>query len=217
MKSVKTEYSEPILCDDCKKKRESTAGSVSDSAPSCDSDTENDFFEQDIMKRDYFNDINEPEFIVFWSCLLSLFGFCFTCLSKSFIDKVSVRGTLLYVKTIWKNNHVFEWKSQPKLKNISIGNILLSSSILYSGNTFGQIYEMFKMINTAYISKARFFEIQKMLLFPVVNRFCKMLKDEIYEGCSNAVANHFSGDGRCDSPGYSAKYGTYSLMNQHDN
>ena len=69
------------------------------------------------------------------------------------------------------------------------------------------------MINIAYISKARFFEIQKTLLFPVVNRFYKMLRDEIYEGCSNAVTNHFSGDGRCDSPGYSAKYGTYSLMN----
>ena len=39
---------------------ESTAGSVSDLASSCDSDTENDFFEPDIMKRDDFNDINEP-------------------------------------------------------------------------------------------------------------------------------------------------------------
>ena len=34
---------------------------------------------------------------------------------------------------------------------------------------------MFKMINIACISKARFFEIQKTLLFPVVNRFYKML------------------------------------------
>ena len=73
------------------------------------------------------------------------------------------------------------------------------------------------MIDIAYISKARFFEIQKTLLFPVVNRFYKMLRDEIYEGCSNAVTNHFSGDGRCDSPGYSAKYGTYSLMNTEMN
>ena len=106
---------------------ESTAGSVSDSASSCDSDTENDFFEPDIMKRDDFNDINEPKFIVSWSWLLSLFSSCFTCLSKNFIEKVSVRVTLLYVKTICKNKHVFEWKSQPKLKNISIGNILLSA------------------------------------------------------------------------------------------
>ena len=130
LKSVKTQCSEPIPCDDCKKKRtlikitkripigshskscntdllfppdqnicisanvnplisttikageldsekesdgpsfilESTAGSVSDSAFSCDSDTENDFFfEPDIMKRDDFNDIIEPKFIVFWS------------------------------------------------------------------------------------------------------------------------------------------------------
>ena len=69
------------------------------------------------------------------------------------------------------------------------------------------------MINIACISKARFFEIQKTLLFPGVNRFYKMLRDEICEGCSNAVTNHFSGDGRCDSPGYLVKYGTYSLMN----
>ena len=73
------------------------------------------------------------------------------------------------------------------------------------------------MINIACISKAGFFEIQRTLLFPVVNRFYKMLRDEIYEGCSNAVTNHFSGDGRCDSPGYSAKYITYSLINTERN
>ena len=73
------------------------------------------------------------------------------------------------------------------------------------------------MTNIASISKARFFEIQKTLLFPVVNRFYKMLRDEIYEGCSYAVINHFSGDGRCDSPGCSAKYGTYSLINTETN
>ena len=72
------------------------------------------------------------------------------------------------------------------------------------------------MINIACISKARFFEIQKTLLSLVLNRFFKML-EEIYEECSNAVTNHFSGDGRCDSPGYSTKYGTYSLMNTETN
>ena len=76
---------------------------------------------------------------------------------------------------------------------------------------------MFKRINIACISKTRFFEIPKTLLFPVVNQFYKTLRDEIFEGCSNGVTNHFSGDGRCDSPSYSGKYGTYSSMNTETN
>ena len=54
---------------------ESAAGSVLDYGSSCDSDTENDFFEPDIMKRDNFNDIKEPKFIVFCHayCLFSVF------------------------------------------------------------------------------------------------------------------------------------------------
>ena len=130
---------------------ESTSGSVLDSACSCDSDIENYFFEPDIMKRDDFNNINQPKFIVFWSCLLSLFSSCFSCLSK---------------------------------------------------------------INIACISKSRFFEVQKTLRFPVVNRFYKMLRDKIYEGYLNAVTNHFSGDGRCDSDNSNQmeKYHQSSLM-----
>ena len=145
MKSVKTQCSESIPCNECKKKRtlikiikRIPIGSHSKScntnlsfppdqdicisanvnqlfstpikAGELDSEKESDLllyynpklvqsstpllavtltlkmiFEPDIMKRDDFNDINEPKFIVFWSCLLSLFSSCFTCLSKNFI------------------------------------------------------------------------------------------------------------------------------------
>ena len=51
------------------------------------------------------------------------------------------------------------------------------------------------------------------ILFPVIN--------EVWEGEQRAVFSDLkdkelwlSGDGRCDSPGHSAKYGTYTMLDQ---
>ena len=171
---------------------------------------------EDTMAED-LTFVNEPKFFVFWSCLMTLFRSCFTYLGKNTISKVWFKGTLLNIKTICINNHSFKWKSQPEIKNIGVGNILLSSALLYSGNTFAQTMEMLKMINVAFLSKSRFFEIQKSILFPSLNRFYKGFRTPLLEACSSSASNYFSGDGRCDSPGYSAKYGTYSLMNTETN
>jgi len=73
------------------------------------------------------------------------------------------------------------------------------------------------MINVVHLSRSRFFVIQKTLLFPALNKFYKNSRIELYNDCLKSHSNHFSGDGRCDSPGYSAKYGTYSLMNTETN
>ena len=97
------------------------------------------------------------------------------------------------------------------------GNILLSAAILYSGNTFARISEMFKMINIIHFSSSRFFQVQKRFLFPTLNKIYKDSRKTLHESCITSSINHFSGDGRCDSPGYSAKYGTYSLMNASTN
>ena len=44
-------------------------------------------------------------------------------------------------------------------------------------------------------------------------RFIKVYRDRLLEAFTDKAAK-LGGDGRCDSPGYSAKYCTYSVMEQ---
>ena len=138
-------------------------------------------------------------------------------MQSCFIDNVSVKGTLLSIKTICIRNHEIVWKSQPEIKRNAAGNVLLSAAILYSANTFARISEMLKMINVIHFSSSQFFINQKNFLFPTLNTFYKNTRKDLYVSCINENVSHFSGDGRCDSPGYSAKYGTYSLVNTSTN
>ena len=98
------------------------------------------------------------------------------------------------------------------VNNTGAGNILLSEAILYTGNTFKRISEMFDSINIPHLSRTLFYSIQKTLLFPTLNSFYKRYRSKIINICTAREDNKFIGDGRSNSPGYSAKYGTYSLM-----
>ena len=98
------------------------------------------------------------------------------------------------------------------VNNTGAGNILLSGAILYTGNTFKRISEMFDSINIPHFSRTLFYSIQKTLLFPTLNSFYKRYRSRIINICTTREENNFTGDGRSDSPRYSAKYGTYSLV-----
>ena len=50
------------------------------------------------------------------------------------------------------------------------------------------------------------------MLFPTLNSFYKQYRSKIIFICTIRDENKCNGDGQSDSPGYTAKYGTYSLM-----
>ena len=104
------------------------------------------------------------------------------------------------------------WRSQPMINNTGTGNSLLPEAMLYTGNTFKRILEMFDSINIPHFSRTLFYSIQKTLLFPTLNSFYKRYRSKIINICTTREENNFIGDGRSDLPGCSAKYGTYSLM-----
>ena len=59
-------------------------------------------------------------------------------------------------------------------------------------------------------------QLQTKVLFPSVNKVYKTARNRIVGTLSNCTVN-VVGEGRCDSPGFNAKYGTYALMNAQTN
>ena len=111
---------------------------------------------------------------VFWTSLMSLFRFCFTCFQKTIITSVKTRGTLLTVTMTCPKKHVHKWQSQSIINRIGAGNLLLSASILYSGNTFTRISEMLSSINVVAFSETLYYQIQKTFLYPTLNTVYKL-------------------------------------------
>ena len=72
---------------------------------------------------------------------------------------------------------------------------------------------MFSLINISHFSHTVFYRLPKSTLFLCLNTIYKLYRSRLLNQCYNLTNdNHFGGDGRCDSPGYSVKYGTYSLL-----
>lgn len=85
---------------------------------------------------------------------------------------------------------------------------------LFSGSTFQRVKEAFDFANLVFIGKAQYNNIEKCYLFPAVNNvYCDQQNSILENFRANDDGNELIGDGRCESLGYSAKYGIYTLVN----
>ena len=152
-------------------------------------------------------------YLVFEEALLLLFSLCSLCRSPTSVTK-QVIGTFLRIKQ--KCSHCeseYIWESQPFIKNIPAGNILLSAAILLTGSVQEKVLHMLQIIECVTICSRTFFAHQKKYLIPSVSTvwdryqqaFIAILK-------SDATPLVIGGDGRADSPGHTAKYGSYSVI-----
>ena len=155
--------------------------------------------------------------IVFLSSLLPLLRICSMCFSRAKITKFMSRGSNLIVTRKCSKGHISEWRSHPKIKDgTSAGNLLLSSAILSTGNIYTRIKEFIEVANIYFFSERTFMKLQTKVLFTSVNKVYKTARNRIVGTLSNCTVN-VVGEGRCDSPGFNAKYGTYALMNAQTN
>ena len=155
---------------------------------------------------------NEQVFFVPWSVLEKLFDFCLKCKASAFITKASIKGRPLIVTLHCVKDHVTTWRSQSTVNHAYECTLRLSAGILFSGSTFQRV-KIFDFANVVFIRKTQYNNIQKRYLFPAVNKVYCGHQNSILENLrANDDSNELVGDGRCDSPGYSAKYGTYAPM-----
>ena len=157
---------------------------------------------------------DERKFIVFESKLKELFSQCVHCPNCGREVKnvtLKTKGSLATIENLGCCEKPLRWQTQPFVSSMAAGNLLLSAGILFTGNDYGNFANVAKASNIQFFSERNFNFTQKKYLFPIVNKKFTEHQVEMFNQVRNTevVAG---GDGRCDSPGHSAKYGTYSIV-----
>jgi solute carrier family 8 (sodium/calcium exchanger) len=120
-------------------------------------------------------------------------------------------GSQLKVTFTCTQRCVGAWYAQPKITGTPAGNILLSSAILLTGGTFEQFKDFADMLKLPIMTSRTFYSYQSSLLFPTINHVYQRQKEALLATLGDQPVL-VAGDGRCDSPGFSAKYSTYNLL-----
>lgn len=191
--------------------------------PSSDSD-ESDEEEEPIPESRRAEDVVlERKYIIFESQLRELFlqSRCSACGSVFMVEEPNARlgrqdGSCLHVHLECLNGHVWKWSSQPVVGRMPLGNLLLSAATLYSGQTYTRISTFAGFLNLKIVGHSTFKEHQKDYLWPAVHSTWDYERQTLW-GSLEGRNVRLAGDGRCDSPGYSAKFCTYSMMDLDSN
>ena len=154
----------------------------------------------------------DKKYLVFSNCLDQLLKRCPKCGVVVTGHKKKTTGSMLSVEMICLAGQITHWDSQPITKRKPVGNLLLAASILCTGNTFASVSRLASCLNLQLISESVFYNTRQRFLFPVLNQAWKHEQETVRQELVNKGAININGDGRCDSPGHSAKYGTYTLL-----
>lgn len=147
--------------------------------------------------------------------LLSLFSlFCFKCRGDKPQVSMQRTGTMVTVKQhCSKCTDGFVWRSQPFVRGrYPAGNLLLSFAILMAGASISKVLLVCRHMGLAVFSARTFFSHQKYFLFPVVLHYWESYRASIVDKLKEMKDVVWSGDGRFNSLGHSAKYGVYTMF-----
>ncbi|XP_041958231.1 uncharacterized protein LOC121716101 [Alosa sapidissima] len=158
----------------------------------------------------------DSKYIVFEKNLMELFETCPDCRRLSDV-RTYRRGTFLAIDQ--KCHHCQfsrQWKSQPAIGSSPVGNIILSAAIYFTGSSYFQVQKIFQAMHLQNISYSAFRRHASSYLETAVIHQWHQYQEAEFEFLSQRKVK-IGGDMRADSPGHSAKYGSYSLMNLETN
>ena len=114
---------------------------------------------------------------------------------------------------VWSSSSVLGEKRGHKMY---VSSVLLASSVLVSGNNFEKVSLLARSMNLHFISSTTFSRIQSLYALPSIREMWNKMKEVIWKAFENDVLV-VCGDGRMDSPGFSAKYCVYTMMEHYLN
>jgi hypothetical protein len=128
------------------------------------------------------------------------------------------------MKRAAKQVNVRAQRRNPEMQRASqcgslLGNILIPAAILFSGNTYKRTVDFARYLTLQFVSSSHYYTTQATILFPVVQHSVtwRTSQNALVKKLKQSDSVDVCGDGRCDSPGHSVKYGTYTLMDEKTN
>ena len=96
---------------------------------------------------------------------------------------------------------------------IPAGNIYTSAAILFAGAFPAKVLRIFQILKCAMITAKTFFRHQSEILQPAVHLTWERNQLSLFQSIKVQNRNLvLSGDGRADSPGHGAKFGSYTVI-----
>ncbi|XP_039550333.1 uncharacterized protein LOC120495031 isoform X2 [Pimephales promelas] len=160
---------------------------------------------------------NSNKYIVYENCIMDLFNFCPVC-TRACDVKTQRLGTFLSVKQRCPNcTFSRHWNSQPIHGSVPAGNLHLSAAVYLSGASFIQIEKVFNTMKLQLFKFRTYRRHARSFIEPAVFHHWKVTQDVNLQRLSQEEKVILGGDMRADSPGHSAKYGSYTMMDLKTN
>ncbi|CAN8016641.1 unnamed protein product, partial [Ixodes persulcatus] len=158
----------------------------------------------------------EAKFLVFDSCLRELLDRCLVCGAPECKVKLDFVGTMVRAEVTCPLSHSRTWRSQPVLNRKPMGNISVCSAILFSGSSPTKVLRLFSFMGMQSLQKTQYFEFQRCYLLPAVTEVWHFEQATLLDDLRGKRLC-LAGDGRADTPGHSADFGTYTLLETSTN
>ena len=73
------------------------------------------------------------------------------------------------VNGIYLDGHILHWQSQPVVRRIPAGNLLLAAAILVSDQTFTSFTNLADVLNLVMFGERHYYDLQREYVYPVVH------------------------------------------------
>ncbi|XP_033729533.1 uncharacterized protein LOC117318682 [Pecten maximus] len=165
----------------------------------------------DITDTEAGNPMLERKYIVFETNLKDLLSVCRTCGHFCRVFLKHHLGSLASFHCECDSGHVFKWDSQPSHRKLPLGNFVLAAGILFSGGSAQTVLNVLDRCNIACMTDRTYRNLQSSYLIPAVHN---VWEDSLEQELQSLQGKNVKvgGDARYCSPGHTAKYSSYSLM-----
>ncbi|XP_026130139.1 uncharacterized protein LOC113110263 [Carassius auratus] len=165
--------------------------------------------EEGFVQRTIYGD---KKFIVFETCLRELFATCPICKHKCDVSLRRIGTYVAFLQLCPKCSYRKQWESQPTVGSTPVGNLQLSAATYFTGGSFIQVQKICKGMQLQIFTHETFRRHCRSFLEPAIIHKWKSDQQKLFQKFRQSGNIGLAGDMRADSPGHSAKYGSYTLM-----